>query len=78
MSPEVAVKTPVLVIEDEPSVLSFVKAALDRSGYAVAPVATGAVALTLLETDMAPMSMPGSRPTNLSLRRALFSSPATS
>ena len=42
MSPEVAVRTPVLVIEDEPSVLSFVKAALERSGYAVATVATGA------------------------------------
>ena len=49
MSPEVAVKTPVLVIEDEPSVLSFVKAALERSGYSVAPVATGAEALTMLE-----------------------------
>jgi two-component system OmpR family response regulator len=51
MSPEVAVKTPVLVIEDEPSVLSFVKAALERSGYSVAPVATGAEALTMLEKE---------------------------
>jgi DNA-binding NtrC family response regulator len=51
MSPDVAVKTPVLVIEDEPSVLSFVKAALERSGYSVAPVATGAEALTMLEKE---------------------------
>jgi DNA-binding NtrC family response regulator len=51
MTPDVAVKTPVLVIEDEPSVLSFVKAALERAGYAVAPVATGAEALTMLQRD---------------------------
>jgi len=51
MSPELAVKTPVLVIEDEPSVLSFVKAALERSGYSVAPVATGAEALRMLEKE---------------------------
>jgi DNA-binding NtrC family response regulator len=51
MSTDVAVKTPVLVIEDEPSVLSFVKAALERAGYSVAPVATGAEALTKLKSD---------------------------
>jgi DNA-binding NtrC family response regulator len=51
MSPEVLTRTPVLVIEDEPSVLSFVKAALERAGYAVATVATGAEALTMLEAD---------------------------
>lgn len=51
MSPDVAVKAPILVIEDEPSVLSFVKAALERAGYAVAPAATGAEALTMLEND---------------------------
>ncbi len=51
MSPDVAVKTSVLVIEDEPSVLSFVKAALERAGYSVATVATGAEALTLLKTE---------------------------
>ncbi len=49
--PDVAVKTPVLVIEDEPSVLSFVKAALERSGYSVATVATGAEALGMLERE---------------------------
>ena len=51
MTPEVAVKTPVLVIEDEPSVLSFVKAALERAGYSVSTVATGAEALTLLKNE---------------------------
>lgn len=51
MSSDVAVKTPVLVIEDEPSVLSFVKAALERAGYSVAPAATGAEALTMLEHE---------------------------
>ena len=51
MSPDVAVKVPVLVIEDEPSVLSFVKAALERAGYSVATVATGAEALTMLKNE---------------------------
>jgi DNA-binding NtrC family response regulator len=39
---------PVLVIEDEPAVLSFVKAALERAGYGVVAVASGADALTVL------------------------------
>jgi len=51
MSPDVAVRTPVLVIEDEPSLLSFVKAALERAGYSVATVATGAEALTMLKNE---------------------------
>jgi DNA-binding NtrC family response regulator len=51
MSLDVAVRTPILVIEDEPSVLSFVKAALERSGYAVTTVATGAEALTMLKNE---------------------------
>ena len=51
MSSAVAVNPPVLVIEDEPSVLSFVKAALERAGYAVVPAATGAEALLLLARD---------------------------
>jgi len=45
----VAAKYPVLVIEDEPAVLSFVKAALERAGYTVIPVCSGADALGLLE-----------------------------
>jgi DNA-binding NtrC family response regulator len=44
-------KYPVLVIEDEPAVLSFVKAALERSGYSVVPVGTGADALVMLARE---------------------------
>ena len=43
-----ATPLPVLVIEDEPSVIAFITAALERSGYTVAPVASGANALQLL------------------------------
>jgi CheY-like chemotaxis protein len=39
---------PVLVIEDEPSVIAFITAALERNGYTVAPVPSGADALKLL------------------------------
>ncbi len=42
-------KLPVLVIEDEPSVMSFVRTALERAGYAVATAASGVEALPLLE-----------------------------
>ncbi|HZQ91752.1 MAG TPA: response regulator [Terriglobales bacterium] len=41
-------RPPVLVIEDEPSVIAFIQAALERSGYHVKPVASGAEALELL------------------------------
>lgn len=44
-----AAKLPVLVIEDEPSVLAFVRAALERAGYSVATAVNGAAALLLLE-----------------------------
>ena len=44
-------KYPVLVIEDEPAVLSFVKAALERAGYDVVPAASGAAAIGMLERD---------------------------
>lgn len=37
-----------LVIEDEPSVMAFIRAALQRSGYAVHPCASGAEALEVL------------------------------
>jgi CheY-like chemotaxis protein len=43
-------KLPVLVIEDEPSVMSFVRTALERAGYAVLSAASGADALPMLET----------------------------
>jgi DNA-binding NtrC family response regulator len=42
-------KLPVLVIEDEPSVMSFVRTALERAGYGVESAASGAEALPLLE-----------------------------
>jgi len=44
-----ATKLPVLIIEDEPSVMSFVRAALERAGYTVATAASGVEALPLLE-----------------------------
>ena len=44
-------KHPVLVIEDEPAVLSFVKAALERSGYRVVPVTSGVDALNMLARE---------------------------
>lgn len=44
----VSPKLPVLVIEDEPSVLAYVRAALERSGYPVIATASGADALRLL------------------------------
>ncbi len=39
---------PILVIEDEPSVLWFVRTALERNGYSVLTASTGAEALELL------------------------------
>jgi CheY-like chemotaxis protein len=38
----------VLVVEDEPSVMAFIKAALERNGYEVESAASGAEALQLL------------------------------
>jgi CheY-like chemotaxis protein len=43
-----AERLPLLVIEDEPSVIAFITAALERSGYGVVPVSSGADALRLL------------------------------
>jgi CheY-like chemotaxis protein len=40
---------PILIIEDEPSVMSFVKTALERAGYEVVAATSGAEALPLLE-----------------------------
>jgi len=34
----------ILVIEDEPSVIAFIQAALERSGYTVVPASSGAEA----------------------------------
>jgi len=44
-------KLPVLLIEDEPSVMAYVRAALERSGYPVVSTDSGAHALRLLETN---------------------------
>jgi DNA-binding NtrC family response regulator len=41
---------PVLLIEDEPAVMAYVRAALERSGYLVISTDSGADALRLLET----------------------------
>src|SRR5882762_7703674 len=39
---------PISLIEDEPSVTAFLRAALERHGYAVANAATGAEGLSML------------------------------
>ncbi len=41
---------PVLLIEDEPAVMSYVRAALERSGYSVVCSESGADGLKLLES----------------------------
>ncbi len=46
-----APKLPILVIEDEPSVSSFVRACLERAGYSVVEAASGVEALGILERD---------------------------
>ena len=43
-------KSPILVIEDEVSVMAFVKAALVRSGYSVVCANSGVAALPLLQS----------------------------
>ncbi len=42
---------PLLVIEDEAAVMSFVKAALERAGYKVATANSGVEALPMLEEN---------------------------
>ncbi|MBI2678689.1 MAG: response regulator [Candidatus Koribacter versatilis] len=41
---------PILVVEDEPSVMAFLQAALERSGYSVVTASSGVEALKLFET----------------------------
>jgi CheY-like chemotaxis protein len=41
---------PVLLIEDEPAVMSYVRAALERSGYSVVCTESGADGLQLLQS----------------------------
>jgi DNA-binding NtrC family response regulator len=40
---------PILVVEDEPSVMAFLRAALERSGYPIVMATSGVEALRLLE-----------------------------
>ena len=42
--------TPVLLIEDEPAVMAYVRAALERSGYAVVCSESGAEGVQLLQS----------------------------
>jgi DNA-binding NtrC family response regulator len=44
-------KLPVLLIEDEPSVMAYVRAALERSGYPVVSTDSGAEALRMLAAE---------------------------
>jgi CheY-like chemotaxis protein len=44
------VSLPVLLIEDEPAVMAYVRAALERNGYTVVGTESGAEGLRLLET----------------------------
>lgn len=43
-------KLPLLVIEDESAVMSFLRAALERHGYRIVAASSGAEGLKLLET----------------------------
>jgi len=40
---------PILIVEDEPAVMDFMRAVLERSGYATIPATSGVQALELLE-----------------------------
>ena len=56
---------PILLIEDEPSVTAFLRAALERHGYAVANAASGAEGLNMLNGGkysgvISDIRMPGS------------------
>jgi DNA-binding NtrC family response regulator len=44
-------KSPVLVIEDEASVLAFVRAALERGGYSVVGARSGVLGLEMLASE---------------------------
>ena len=56
---------PILLIEDEPAVIAFLRAALERHGYAVVPVSSGAEGLAKLSRGhyagvISDIRMPGS------------------
>jgi DNA-binding response OmpR family regulator len=46
-----AAQLPVLIIEDEPAVMAFVRAALERNGYSVVQAKSGAAGLSLLAKE---------------------------
>jgi CheY-like chemotaxis protein len=48
LPPAVGQSAPILLIEDEPSVIAFLKAALERRGYSVVDAASGAEGLKRL------------------------------
>lgn len=50
--PVLSAKRPILLIEDEPSVTAFLRAALERRGYAVAGASSGEEALKQLSSGV--------------------------
>jgi CheY-like chemotaxis protein len=89
---DTAPRLPLLVIEDEPSVMTLLRSALERSGYAIVPAPSGVEGLRLLVAGeylgiITDMRMPGgvtgadvharSSPTAPSPPPASCSSPAT-
>ncbi len=65
LQPQVDLASPILLIEDEPSVTAFLRAALERRGYAVVNAASGAEGLERLSDGqyagvISDIRMPGS------------------
>jgi DNA-binding response OmpR family regulator len=50
-APARAAQLPVLIIEDEPAVMAFVRAALERNGYSVVQAKSGVAGLSLLAKE---------------------------
>jgi len=50
--PALSTKPPILLIEDEPSVIAFLHAALERRGYAVVDAASGEEGLKRLSKNL--------------------------
>ena len=65
LPPAIGAGKPILLIEDEPSVIAFLRAALERKGYAVVDAASGAEGLERLSDGqyagvISDIRMPGS------------------
>lgn len=63
--PALSVKRPILLIEDEPSVIAFLRAALERRGYSVVDASSGEDGLKRLSSGqyagvISDIRMPGS------------------